>query len=168
VTIPAGQTSAVVTIAPLADNRVEDAEAVILTLDARPSYVIDTPSTAMLTIADDPPVVTVTATDPDASESDADPGVFSVVRSGGNLAAQLVPLLSRDGTATNGIDYDGLGSANFIVPIAPNETVATVTIVPLDDAVVEEPETVILTVNASDSVVAGTPGMATVTIADDE
>jgi K319L-like, PKD domain/Calx-beta domain len=168
VTIPANQTAATLTIAPLADNLVENAETVILTIDTRPSYVIGMPSVAMLTIADDPPVVTVTATDLNASESGSDPGLFTFVRSGGDLAAQLSLIVSRGGTATNGADYAGIGGSSFIVPILPNQTSATVTITPVDDTAVEGPETVVLTINASANVIPGTPSTATVTIADDD
>jgi hypothetical protein len=73
--IPAGQLSATLTITPRQDNNVEAAETVVVTLEPRPTYAIGSPSTATITIADDPAVVTVVATDPDASESGANPGV---------------------------------------------------------------------------------------------
>lgn len=49
-----------------------------------------------------------------------------------------------------------------------NTPVATVTILPVDDTVLEGPETVVLTVNAGASVIPGTPSTATVTIAADD
>ena len=118
-----------------------------------------------MTITDDPPIVTVTATDSDASEAGQDPGVFTFTRTGGNLAAALTVSFSRGGTASNGSDYPNIG---FSVSIPANQSSATVTITPFDDLTVEGPETVVLTINASTTYVLGTPASATVTIADDD
>lgn len=51
VTIPANETSALVTITPLADALVEPVETVILTINPNASYTIGT-ATATVTIAD--------------------------------------------------------------------------------------------------------------------
>jgi hypothetical protein len=167
-TIPANQSSATKTIAPRADNRVEGAETVISTIEPDPNYLIGPSGSATVTIADDPPVITVVATDPDASETGPDPGVFTVSRSGGNLAAVLSVVVARSGTATNGADYVGIGGPNFIVAIPANQAGATVTITPIDDALVEGPETVILAIRPSPNYVIGVPDSATVTIADND
>ena len=51
------------------------------------NYLIGTPNTGTVTIADDPAIITVTSTvDPFASEAGPDPGVFTFTRSGGDLA----------------------------------------------------------------------------------
>ena len=55
VTIPAGESSVTVTITPLADNLVEGDETVVVTINPSLRYVLGTPSTATVTIADDPP-----------------------------------------------------------------------------------------------------------------
>ena len=165
VTIPANQTTATLTINPLPDNRVEGSETVILTIQPRAAYTIGTPASATVTIADDPPIVTVTATDADAAEAGQDPGVFTFTRTGGNLAAALTVSFSRGGTAANNSDYSNIG---FSVAIPANQSSATVTITPIDDPTVEGPETVILTINASTTYVVGTPASATVTIADND
>jgi hypothetical protein len=165
VTIPANQTTASLTINPLPDNRVEPAETVILTIQPRTAYVIGTPSSATVTIADDPPVVTLTATDSNAGEAGQDVGVFTFTRSGGNLAAALTVRFSRSGTAANSSDYLNIG---FSVVTPANQSSGTVTITPVDDATVEGPETVILTITADANYVIGTPAAATVTIADND
>lgn len=167
VTIPANQTSATVTITPLPDNNVEGDETVILTINPNLNYLIGASNTAMVTIADDPAVVTVLATDAEASEAGPDTGVFTFTRSGGNLGASLTVLVSRGGTATNGSDYASLGGSNFLVTIPANETSATVTITPLADNLVENAETVIVTIQPTSSYLIGTQNAATVTIADD-
>ena len=52
-TIPAGATSATITVTPIDDSVVESAETVVATLIAGTGYEIGTPSTATVTIADD-------------------------------------------------------------------------------------------------------------------
>jgi hypothetical protein len=169
ITIPAGQPSHPMVVEPVPDNIVEGVETVVITIQPPSSlqtYAVGTPDSATVTIADNPAVVTVVATDPDASEAGPDPGAFTFTRSGGNLSAALLVFVSRSGTASNGSDYASLGGGTFIVTIPAGDTSAVVTITPLADSVVEPPETVVLTINASGAYVAGTPGSATVTIAD--
>jgi hypothetical protein len=129
---------------------------------------VGTPGIAGLTIADDDlAVVTVTANDPDATEAGPTIGTFTFTRSGDPTTALLV-LVSRTGTAMNGEDYAGLGGPNFLVTIPAGETSAIVTITPVPDNLVEDPETVVLTIEPTLRYVVGTPSMATVTIADDD
>lgn len=117
-------------------------------------------------IADnDGTVVTIVATDPNASEAGLDPGEFTVTRTGGNLAEALAVIISRGGTANNGSDYASLGGANFVVSFAPNQTTAAITITPLPDPVAEGDETVVLTIVSRTVYTIGTPGSATVIIA---
>ncbi|MCI0635539.1 MAG: hypothetical protein L0206_16740, partial [Actinobacteria bacterium] len=165
VVIPASQPSAEVMIDPRADNLVEGPESAILTIAPSSGYTIGASATATVTIEDDPPVVTVSATDPDASEAGPDSGTFTFTRSGGNLAASLTVSFTRGGTATNTSDYANIG---FSVTIPAGQAAATVTIAPVDDPTVEGAETVILTINASSSYVIGVPAAATVTIADND
>lgn len=168
-TIPAGSASATVTITPLADNLAEGDETVTLTIEPRTSYIIDpTSSAATVTIVDDPPVVTVTATDADAAEAGLDPGAIVVARSGGNLAASLNAFVQRSGTATSGLDFVSIGGGTILVTIPGGANDATLAITPHDDLLVEGPETVILTLQPSSSYTIGSPGAATVTIADDD
>jgi hypothetical protein len=72
---------------------------------------------------------------------------------------------TRTGTATNVSDLVTIPSS---VTFAANQSTAAITITPVDDGVVEGTETVILTVNASTTVVAGPSATATVTIADND
>ncbi len=155
------------TITPNRDNLVEGVETVVVTISSSPNYIVGTSNTATVTIADDPVTVTVTATDPNAAESGADPDVFTFTRSNnGNLAASLNVGYSLSGsTAINGGDYQAIGT-NVTIPA--NQTSATVTIIPVDDAIAEGPETVVLTISISPNYVIGTPGSATVTIADND
>lgn len=112
-------------------------------------------------------VVTVTATDPDASEAGPDPGTFTFSRTGDTTSAISVTY-SISGTATNGSDYATItGTINF----AAGETSVALPITPIDDAIAEGAETVIVTITGGSGgagVTVGTPSSATVTIADNE
>jgi len=165
VVIPAGQLSATVTVTPVADNLVEPSESAILTLVTSAAYQIGTPDSATVTIADDPPVVDVVATDPDASEAGPDPGAITFTRRGGNLAQSLTAGFTRSGTATLISDYGVIPSS---VTIPAGQPAFALTITPVDDALVEGAETVVLTLNGSGTVVVGAASTATVTIGDND
>ncbi|HEX7079756.1 MAG TPA: PKD domain-containing protein [Gammaproteobacteria bacterium] len=165
-TIPANAASATRTITPRADNVVEGPETVVATLEPSISqtYLVGSPSTATITIADDPAVVAITATDPSAAEAGSDPGVLTVTRSGGNVAADLPVVFSRAGTAA-GADFSGF---TLLLDIPANQASVEMVITPVDDMLVEGDETVTVTVSPANRYVIGTPGTATVTIADDD
>jgi len=111
-----------------------------------------------------PITVTIAATDPNAAEAGADPGVFTISRSG-STAAALTVTLAYSGTATNGTDYTALASG---VTIPAGSASATVTVTPIDDPTAEGAETVVATVQAASGYVVGDPSSATVTIADND
>jgi hypothetical protein len=162
VTIPANQTSATVTITPFADNLVEGAETTTVTINANQTYAIGTPSAAAITIADSVAVVSIVATDDTASEAGANTGTFTFTRTtGGNPAAPLSIFFTISGTATNGGDYTATASS---VTIPANQTTVTVTITPFADALAEGTETVILTINSSNTYTIGAPNTSTVSI----
>jgi hypothetical protein len=163
--ITAGQPSVTVTVVPVADNLVEGPEAAVFTLAPNAAYVIGATATASVTIADDPPVVNVMATDASAAEAGADPGTFTFTRSGGNLAGSLTVSFILAGSARNVSDFVTIPTS---VTFAANEASVTLTIVPVDDATTEETETVTVTLNASGTVVVGTSATATVSIADND
>ncbi len=168
-TIPAGLSSATVNITPLADNRVEPLETVELTLiEPSVNYLVGSSARATVTIADDPAVVSVVATDPVASETGPDPGVFTFTRAGGDLTRSLQLFVSHGGDAGNGLDYESIGGSTFVVTIPANETAAMVTIMPIDDLEVEDPEDVIVTIGPLSAYVIDASGSATLTIFDNE
>ncbi len=167
VVIPIGQASAAIIITPIDDSIDEGPEAVVLNLTTDAAYIIGTPGIANATIADNDVVVSINATDPNASEVGLDPGEFTVTRSGGNLTQQVQVQVQRGGTATNGSDYVAIGGSTFFVTIPSNQTSATVPITPLvDSQPAEGDETVMLTILANAAYAIGTSGDATVTITD--
>lgn len=164
-TIPAGESSAVIDIVPVADNRAEGPELVTITLLSSESYVLGDPVSATVTIADDSAVVTLEATDPDASELGPDSGIFTLSRTGGDTDAALNVTYSFGGSAAlNGVDYVGIGAP---LTIPAGETSTDIDIVPLPDNLAEGPELVTITLLSSGSYVLGDPVSATITIADD-
>src|SRR5438067_3011418 len=110
------------------------------------------------------PTVTVTASDANASEANRDPGVFTIARTG-STSASLTVNYTLGGTAANGADYNALSGA---VTIPAGAASATVTITPVDDALVEGSETVVLSVAANAAYTVGSPASATVTITDND
>jgi hypothetical protein len=108
------------------------------------------------------PTVTITASANAAEPSTA--GSFTVTRTG-STAASLSVVRSRSGTATSGTDFQALPSP-IVIPAGQASVVVRVT--PIDDSLVEGPETVILTISPDPAYTVGTASSATVTIADDD
>ena len=165
VTIPAGSATGTVVITPLADNLIEGAESVVLSVSSRADYAVGIPGLASLTIADDD-LAMVTVTSSDASELGLSAGAFTFMRTG-DTGDSLILICSLSGTSAGSFDYVSIGGTNFLVTIPAGESSVTVTITPLADNLAEGDETVVVTINPSLRYVLGTPSTATVTIADD-
>jgi hypothetical protein len=114
-------------------------------------------------VSDDVPVVNIEATDGSAAEAGGDVGVFTISQSGGS--SELVVNYTITGSAENGIDYETI-EASVTIPAGSNS--ATITIIPIDDGEVEEPEKVVLTLVESSGYEIGSGNEATVTIADND
>lgn len=106
-------------------------------------------------------VVTITAPSPNASETGPTPGVVTVSRT--TAGVPLTVNLTLSGTATNGVDYVSIPSS---VTFLPTDTSTNITITPIDDAIAEATETVIVSINPALEYVGA--GNATVTITDNE
>ena len=157
----AGAASVVVPVSVLDDPAGEGSETVVLTLAAG-AYTIGTPSAATVTLADDEPTVTITATDAVADEGGGT-GTFTITRFGATTNALSVNVLVT-GTAGSGTDYAAL-TTPVVIPAGDASVPLVVT--PIDDALPEPSETVIVAL-ASGPYFIGAPASATVTIADDE
>ena len=108
-----------------------------------------------------PPIVTVKATTPAASDSGPADGVFTVTREGPTTAALTVHY-TLGGTARNGADYTTL-ALSMTIPV--NSATATIAVAPLDDGVPTGAETVVLTLSSSANYTLGGQAADTVTIA---
>jgi uncharacterized protein YjiK len=110
------------------------------------------------------PVVAITATDPNASETGSDPGTFRITRTG-SIAGSLIVNYTISGTASPADYTPALGTT---ATIAPGQSFVDIPVTPIDDGLFEGAETVTLTVFDTGSYDAGTPTTATVTIADND
>ncbi len=164
VTVPAGSTSTNLTVTPINDGSAECDETVTVALSADASYLIGAQSNATVTITDNDTSVSVAASDSGASEIGLDPGQFTISRVG-CTTQPLTVQYAVTGSATGGSDYSAL-STSVVMPAGSNSVAITVT--PVNDALAECPETVVLTLSANPSYAVGTPGSGTVTIADND
>lgn len=163
-TIPAGSASMTVNVSPIQDTTNEGNETVILTVAAGSGYVIGTPSSATVTIADDDrSTVTITANDPTASETAGNPGQFTITRTAPTNAALTVNVTVA-GTATNTTDYANVPAT---VSFVSGDVSKTITITPVDDGSIEGPEDVTISLGTG-SYDIGTASFANVSILDND
>lgn len=173
VTIPAGQSSVTLTVKPLDDSLAESTESVIATLQSSGTYNLDSVrSAATVTIADNDrtlPTISVRATDAVAAETRTgqavNRGQYQVTRTG-STSSSLTVFYTVSGAATNGTDYTRLGGS---ITIPAGRSSATISVSPVDDALSEGTENVVLTLATRSSYsIDGTRESATVTIQDNE
>jgi hypothetical protein len=110
------------------------------------------------------PRVTVQAKVPAATESGAHKGQFTITRTGPK-GAPLTVDYALSGKATNGVDYRNLPGHRTIKAGAAS---ANIPLAPIQDSLLEGPESVILKLLPSDAYLRGSPRKATVTIQDDD
>ena len=112
-------------------------------------------------------------TDGVGAEQGLDPLVFTVTRTGVTTGTTNVTL-AWSGSATLTTDYTvGVSGATIsanrlTLTFGPGQTVATVTLTPVDDTAIEPTEQVVLTLAAGTGYTVGTPASATGTIADND
>lgn len=166
VTIQSNNTTAYINVHPIDDNIYEETETVIITLSPDSNYSCGIPSSASITIEDnDKPTISITAGKETINEAANDSGSFIVTRSGENTTEELIVTYTVGGTATAGIDYKAL-TGTAVIPVG--QSTASITLIPLDGPAVENEETVIITLNASNNYIIGTTSQATITIVDDD
>ncbi len=183
VTIPAGSTSATVTVdaSQFNDSNIEGDETVTLTLTGTDNgaVTLGTNTEASVTIKDDETDPTqggtavelsVTASDADAAENPADNGAFTFSINN-TLSEDLIINYTVSGGATPGSDYVAL-SGTTTIPAGSTSVVVDVDTNGFDDTLVEADEYVIVTLADTDNfgvANASAPNnSATVTIADDD
>ncbi|HEY0550617.1 MAG TPA: Calx-beta domain-containing protein, partial [Verrucomicrobiae bacterium] len=166
VLIPAGETNVVLTLSPVQDPTAEGTETAIIGITSGSGYVVGTPSSVTLFIADDDRnVVSISASGPIAYEGGAN-GTFTLTRSG-STSASLNVTLTTIGTATSGTDYTNTPSSITTVSFAIGEALRTITIHPIDDSITEGEETVLVQISAGAYDI-GAPGYASVAIRDND
>ena len=167
VTIPAGATTATISIPVLDDAIVEGGETVTVTLTSVTSGLATLGATlfATNTIADNDSASVTIANTTNAAEPATD-GVMTLTQTAVSSQATVISYLVS-GTAISGSDYTALSGT---VTIPAGATTATISIPVLNDLVVEPSETVTVTLSAVTSGLAtlGATIVATNTIADDD
>jgi len=169
VVIPAGAASTTLVITPLADALTEDPETVIATVQPAAGYVVGVPAVAQGVITDTTavlPTVTIAASDATGDET-GDTITFVITRSAitNSPVDPSLPLAVNvvfSGTALEGVDY--VTSIPVVIPAGEASTLLVIT--PLSDDLVEDPETVIATVQPSADYVVGAPADASGVIED--
>jgi hypothetical protein len=165
VTISALSTSTTITVTPIDDSTDEPPETVIVTLSTSSDYNVGASGSATVTIADDdPPSVTITSSDPNASEAGPDPATFTITRTDGDTSSDLTVNYTVSGTAVSGSDYNSIGNS---ATIAASFATVTITVTPIADGIDESTETVIITLETGSGYTIGAPDNATVNITDD-
>ncbi len=109
------------------------------------------------------PSVSILASDANAAEADADPGKFTITRSG-DTGADLAVDYSIGGTADNGIDYEAV-TGRIIIPAGSASV--SFSINPIDDPDAEGDESIVIGLLSSSAYIVDT-GIATVTISDND
>ena len=167
IVLPAGQTAVSLVLTPMDDELAEVAETAVLTVVNSGLYNAGTTAGLTVTIAaSDAPLATIAAADMAAAENPVDTGRFVVTLSK-IVTANTAVNYTVGGTATSASDYTALTGS---VTVAAGSNTATVTVTPVNDALVEGSETVIATLaGGTGYALAGSPYTSgTVTIADDE
>jgi hypothetical protein len=164
VTFADGQASVSLPVSAIDDTRVEGERPLVLSFVVTDTYRVGYPASAVVTIQDNDQRVRVDASDFIAAEPGTDTGEFTFTRFG-TTNTDLLVSFSISGTASNGVDYVAI-SNSIVIPAS--SLTATLPIIPIDDMLVEGPETVTLTLLSDPGYFLDTPSNATVTIKDDE
>ncbi|HEY8956995.1 Calx-beta domain-containing protein, partial [Chitinophaga sp.] len=175
ITIPAGQNSIAVPVTVTDDKVIEPTETVVLTVTggtaASFTFTAGGTGNATVNITDDDNIaanrVLTVAKTADASEPST-AGTFTISLPAGITASENVTVnYTISGTATAGADYTAL-SASAVIPAGQNSV--TVQVPVIDDQLIENTETVVMTLTGGSSssfTFTGT-GNATVNILDDD
>ena len=148
-------------VTPIVDTETEEAETLTLTLADSAAYDLGSPFVASMTITDDPPSITLTATVPDTAEGGSAPAELSVAR-GGAVAADRDVVVTLTGTAILDDDYTvtgasivGSGAGFVTVRIRAGQAAVTLTVTPTGGptqwAANEGPEEVIATAEGTEA-----------------
>lgn len=179
VVIPAGKDTVFVTVPVIDDKVIETTETVVMTLTSGTSTSFNftastTSGNATVNITDDDNVaanLVINVTNPVDGAEPGTNGTFTVGLPAGYTASEDITVsYTVGGTATSGTDYTAL-SGTVVIPAGQTSVPVTVSVI--DDKIIENTETVVLTATGGTStsftlVASSTTGNATVNIADDD
>jgi len=163
---PPGVVNQSINLSIIDDSLVETNESLVVTLSNPSNALLDAFPTHRYTILDDDAsgAITVTASDAVAAEDAQDAGIFRISRSGGVTNAQIV-YFETFGTASAPSDYAPPGRS-VIIPKGSNTV--TLVVVPVDDAIDETNETIMVKLTSAPGARIGIPNLAIVTILDND
>ncbi|WP_233215462.1 beta strand repeat-containing protein [Rhodopirellula bahusiensis] len=176
VTISAGDTTATIDVAVLDDMILEDNETVTVTLDAITAGDTDisvgAANSDTVTISDDDTAeVTIAATTASASEPSTD-GQFTVALSKASDTDTVISYTVTGDANTGTIGNNDYTPLSGTVTILAGDTTATIDVAVLDDMILEDNETVTVTLDAitagDTDISVGAANSDTVTISDDD
>jgi hypothetical protein len=164
VSVPAGSLASLSDPASATPSFVADrAGAFILELTVTDSGGASATDAVVITTIDGTPIVSVIASDSDASEAGPNPGTFTVTRSG-SQTEPLVVTFTLGGSASAS-DYSVASIDTVTIPAG--EASAPVLVTPIPDVELEGDETLTLTLVDGAAYDLGSPMVASMTIADD-
>jgi len=165
-TIPSGNATGSITIPTIVDDAItEGNETIIVTLSNPSNATLNTNAEYTFTINDnDGAELSITATT-QAEEDDTD-GLFTITTSN-EFSTDVNVTFSVAGTATEGTDYDAVGTS---VTFPASTSSVTIQVAVIADTDVELDETVIITLSSTDNAVVtiGDAADATITISDND
>jgi hypothetical protein len=166
ITFAAGSATATVDVVPINDSQGEPAETVRLQIRSGTQYQFSGTGNAVVTINDDGdlPVVTVGASAAQAAEGASPTNGTFLFTTTGTGAGNITVHYTVSGTATSGADYTALSGTLSM----PKNGTASVTVAPLNDAIREDAESVILTIQPDPAYTVDLQNSATVIIRDDD
>ncbi len=164
VTFLDGQPSVSLPVLAVDDALIEGERTLVLNLTQLVTYRAAYPASAIVTIQDNDQRVRIDASDFTAAEPGTDAGEFTFSRFG-TTNTDLRVFFTISGSASNGLDYVALPDT-IVIPAGSLST--TLPILPIDDTLVEGPETVTLTLLPNAAYALDFPTNATMTLNDDE
>jgi hypothetical protein len=171
VTFLAGSSTATVTVDPTPDDIAEEDETVALRLVDGAGYVVDTSAAVVGIITnDDLPKIYFAVSPQSVTEDGADKLVYGFLRTGPNTSALTVNYTVA-GTATPGSDFTGIVADTSLprsVTFSAGLSVASVTIAPIADNIIEPDETVQFTLAPGPGYTIGTTTAVVGTIVNDD
>lgn len=161
-TIPAGRLSATLPVQPLDDLLREGPETVTLTLQNNAAYALDQPTTATVTLQDDEPMLTITATVTNIMEGQRPYAALRLNRTG-DPKYDFNARLAVGGTAAYGVDYPP-----FLTNVYFTCGVLTIDLIvaPTNELALENLETVTATLLPDPAYTILTPSNAVINILD--
>lgn len=177
ISFEANETEKNITLVPIEDGVLEDDRTVSLALQPGTGYVVDTADPVVGTIVDDEASVSLSV-DPTAVAEDSGNGIVYTFTREGFTDEELTVNFTVGGTALRamGGDYTVESDSDFrfggmtgSITFAAGSDTATLTVLPTSDLlIIEEDETVILTLAAGDGYGIETPDPASATILNDD